>query len=281
MSNHFVTIYSELTQEEKDLLSGATTLREALNDGGGRAREVPKVKTFNETPAIGIDERSVAFAERVKQRAAEKKITFGQAMAELGQEQSSTKFNSCGGSIALDVRYGAIAEAAKERARERNVTFAEGLRQINEEDATRAALSRAARSINVDPQSVIFTEAAQQRATEKGIDFGTALRDVYAEGAPFMRADGMKREILVAAVDNGQVILNAGAAAGLTVGTRLSVKRLDRTIQDPASTDVIRKTYQRLGENVITKLDDLSADAKGANAAQLKAGDVATVIAVA
>ena len=111
------------------------------------------------------------------------------------------------------------------------------------------------------------------------MEFLTARRSHWYMPRPRRsRADGMKREILVAAIDNGQVILNAGAAAGLTVGTRLSVHRLDREITDPASTQVIRKTYLPLGEITITKLDDLSADAKGASAEQLKVGDVATVI---
>ena len=237
------------------------------------------MRHVNQTSSIKLDPASGAFAERIRRRAIDRGVEFGVAMKELTAEENDTmKFNSCGGSIALDVRSGAIAEAAKERARERNVTFAEAVSQINQEDAMRAALSRAAHSINVDPQSVIFAEAAQRRAGADGISYGEALTLVYAEAAPFARADGMKREILVAAIDNGQVILNAGAAAGLTVGTRLSVHRLDREITDPASTQVIRKTYLPLGEITITKLDDLSADAKGASAEQLKVGDVATVI---
>ena len=237
------------------------------------------MRHVNQTSSIKLDPASGAFAERIRRRAIDRGVEFGVAMKELTAEENDTmKFNSCGGSIALDVRSGAIAEAAKERARERNVTFAEAVSQINQEDTMRAALSRAARSINVDPQSVIFAEAAQRRAGADGISYGEALTLVYAEAAPFARADGMKREILVAAIDNGQVILNAGAAAGLTVGTRLSVHRLDREITDPASTQVIRKTYLPLGEITITKLDDLSADAKGASAEQLKVGDVATVI---
>ncbi|MBZ5570232.1 MAG: hypothetical protein LAN64_20630, partial [Acidobacteriia bacterium] len=235
------------------------------------------MRHVNQTSSIKLDPASGAFAERIRRRAIDRGVEFGVAMKELTAEENDTmKFNSCGGSIALDVRSGAIAEAAKERARERNVTFAEAVSQINQEDTMRAALSRAARSINVDPQSVIFAEAAQRRAGADGISYGEALTLVYAEAAPFARADGMKREILVAAIDNGQVILNAGAAAGLTVGTRLSVHRLDREITDPASTQVIRKTYLPLGEITITKLDDLSADAKGASAEQLKVGDVAT-----
>jgi hypothetical protein len=197
----------------------------------------------------------------------------------LQQEGSSMKFNSCGGSIGFDVRSGAICEAAKERAAERDITFAEGLRQINEEDAAAAAL-RSARG--VDPASIAFMEAAQRRAAADGIEYGDALRLVYAEnsGAPgFMRADGAMRQILVAAIQDGQVILNAGAAAGLKVGDRLSVQRLDREITDPASSkQVIRRTFLPLGTLTITKLDDVSADAKGANVGQLKVGDVCTVV---
>ena len=175
----------------------------------------------------------------------------------------------------IDVR----CEATKELARSRGITFGEALRQAEEEDRTRANVNRAVSSGNVDPQSVVFAEAAQRRATEKGVDYGTALREVYAESAPFVRADGAMRQILVAAIQDGHVILNAGAAAGLKVGDRLSVQRLDREITDPASNEVIRKTYLPLGTVTITKLDDVSADAKGANTGQLKVGDVATVVA--
>jgi hypothetical protein len=228
-------------------------------------------------PAHGlqVDPASVLFAEKVQRRATEKNISFGQAMRELGQEESSMKFNSCGGSIALDVRSVALAEAAKARAGERNVTFSQALREITAEDAT----AEAHRNPNVEAGSILFAEAAQRRADEKHIDYGTALREIYAEAAPFTRADGAMRQILVAAIQDGQVILNAGTAAGLKVGDRLSVQRLDREITDPASSNqVIRKTYLPLGSITITKLDDVSADAKGANVGQLKVGDVATVL---
>ncbi|MBZ5509946.1 MAG: hypothetical protein LAN70_02140 [Acidobacteriia bacterium] len=192
---------------------------------------------------------------------------------EAQEVRQVTRFGETRGNV-IDVR----CEATQELARERGITFGEALRQADREDATRAALSRAVRNGNVDLQSVIFAEAAQQRASEKGIDYGTALREVYAEGAPFTRADGAMRQILVAAIQDGQVILNAGTAAGLKVGDRLSVQRLDREITDPAQKQVIRKIYLPLGTITITKLDDVSADAKGANVGQLKVGDVCTVL---
>ncbi len=201
------------------------------------ARQTQEKRTmnFNATPSLGIDQKSVAFAEAAQKRANEKNIPYGQALTEI---------------------------YADDRAAKRIVQLSEAVAFV--------------------PGSVARAEAATELAAERGISFGEALGEVahldFADAAPpFVRQDGAKREVLIAAVQEGQVVLNAGTAAGLKVGDVLSVQRLNREITDPATGSSLRKIYLPVGDVQITKLDDLSADAEGTSGGGFKVGDVATV----
>jgi curli biogenesis system outer membrane secretion channel CsgG len=83
---------------------------------------------------------------------------------------------------------------------------------------------------------------------------------------------------LVAAVDNGQLILNVGAKVGLKVGDQLSIERVTREIKDPASGKVIRRMTSKIGVIEITDVDDVSSVAKIVSGAGIKVGDVVKTI---
>jgi curli biogenesis system outer membrane secretion channel CsgG len=85
-------------------------------------------------------------------------------------------------------------------------------------------------------------------------------------------------EGMVAAVDNGQVILNVGRKAGLKVGDRLSIERVTREIKDPATGQVIRRMASQVGVIEITDVDDISSVAKIVSGAGFKVGDLAKTV---
>jgi hypothetical protein len=55
----------------------------------------------------------------------------------------------------------------------------------------------------------------------------------------------------------------------------MSVERITSTIKDPATGAVLRKMTSRLGELVVTDVDDVSAVCKAVNGTGFKVGDMA------
>jgi hypothetical protein len=179
----------------------------------------------------------------------------------------------------LDVR----CEATKGLATERGITFCEAARQIEAEDAMRAALSRAVRSGNVDPRSVIFMESATARAAAEKISYGDALKLVYQESGSTLP---LMLKVLVAAIEGGTIVLNQGSDVGVKIGDRFTVQRPGTAVVDPASIGksgvggrIIRQMTTRVGELTVREVDALSALATGIPAAQLQVGDICEPIA--
>jgi hypothetical protein len=79
---------------------------------------------------------------------------------------------------------------------------------------------------------------------------------------------------LVADVSGDTIIINIGAKAGVKKGDKLEVSRHGREITDPATGRVIRRIPDRLGDIVITEIDDLSATGKFTGAGQPQVGDM-------
>jgi curli biogenesis system outer membrane secretion channel CsgG len=78
---------------------------------------------------------------------------------------------------------------------------------------------------------------------------------------------------LVADVAGATVILNVGSKAGLKVGDRLQVRRKIRDVRDPASGKILRSIEDKVGEVVITEVDERSAVGTFAGASPAKVGD--------
>jgi curli biogenesis system outer membrane secretion channel CsgG len=78
---------------------------------------------------------------------------------------------------------------------------------------------------------------------------------------------------LVADVSGNTVILNVGSRIGLKVGDRLQVRRKIREVRDPATGRVIRAIEDKIGEVVITEVDEVSAVGTFTGAGAPKVGD--------
>jgi len=117
-----------------------------------------------------------------------------------------------------------------------------------------------------------FQQTIIGEATKAAVDQMTA--GVIAS-APKLQARIVKVEGLVAAVDGDQIVLNVGAKTGIKVGDHMSVERITSTIKDPATGAILRKMTSRLGELVVTDVDDVSAVCKAVNGTGFKVGDMA------
>ncbi len=82
----------------------------------------------------------------------------------------------------------------------------------------------------------------------------------------------VKAEGTIADVSGSTVIINIGRNAGLKKGDRLEVKRVSREVKDPDTGKVIRVVAEKVGEVVVTDVDDTSAEGKfsGNGAAKVK-----------
>jgi len=79
---------------------------------------------------------------------------------------------------------------------------------------------------------------------------------------------------IVAAVDNGSIILNIGSRAGLKVGDQLTVERVTREVKDPTTGNVIRRMSSTVGTVTVTDVDEQSAVCASAAGAGYKEGDI-------
>jgi len=81
-------------------------------------------------------------------------------------------------------------------------------------------------------------------------------------------------EALVADASGNVLILNAGSKAGIKVGDRLQVRRKLRDVRDPATGKILRSIEDKIGEVVITEVDERSAVGTFTGVTPVKVGDV-------
>ena len=81
---------------------------------------------------------------------------------------------------------------------------------------------------------------------------------------------------LVADVDGSLVILNVGSAHGVEAGTLLKVKRVTRTVKDPASGKVLREIASTIGEIRVDEADEGSSVGTIVSGDSVQVGDKVT-----
>lgn len=103
-----------------------------------------------------------------------------------------------------------------------------------------------------------------------------ALTDVTARlEASIAQLPAHKRRVnaVVADVNSSRIIINAGSTEGVSVGDRLELWRPGNPIRDPETGKVLRWDDQRLGDAVVTEVDNASASATYTSTIPLKIGD--------
>jgi curli biogenesis system outer membrane secretion channel CsgG len=107
-------------------------------------------------------------------------------------------------------------------------------------------------------------------ATNKAVAELSTQLEQQATSLPTVQ---VKVEGLVADVSGSTLVLNVGTKGGVKVGDKLEVRRVSRTVTDPASGKVLRRIQSKLGEVVITEADDSSSVGTYTGAAPPKVGD--------
>jgi curli biogenesis system outer membrane secretion channel CsgG len=107
-------------------------------------------------------------------------------------------------------------------------------------------------------------------ATNKAVTDLSAQLEQQATTLPTVQ---VKVDGLVADVSGNTLVLNVGTKGGVKVGDRLEVRRVSRTVTDPASGKVLRRIQSKLGEVVITEADDSSSVGTYTGTAPAKVGD--------
>jgi outer membrane protein OmpA-like peptidoglycan-associated protein/curli biogenesis system outer membrane secretion channel CsgG len=123
---------------------------------------------------------------------------------------------------------------------------------------------------NVDFSSSNFQSTIIGEATQKAVNALAANLETQS-GRLTVRA--VKIDALVAAVDGGQIILNAGARAGIRSGDQLTVVRVGKEIKDPATGQVIRRLTSTIGTIQAADVDDLSAVCSVVSGSGFQIGD--------
>jgi curli biogenesis system outer membrane secretion channel CsgG len=123
----------------------------------------------------------------------------------------------------------------------------------------------------IDMSSSNFQETVLGEATRSAVD--DLVAQLVGQSAK-VEATKVNVEGMVADATGGEVIINVGKNAGVSVGMKLSVERVGREIKDPATGKVLRKMTSSIGEIEVTQVDDSSAVAKVITGSGFKVGDM-------
>jgi outer membrane protein OmpA-like peptidoglycan-associated protein/curli biogenesis system outer membrane secretion channel CsgG len=126
---------------------------------------------------------------------------------------------------------------------------------------------------NVDLGSSNFQNTIIGEATKKAVD---ALANDLGSQSGRLQVRTFKGEGMIAAIDNGQIILNVGGSAGIRVGDVLEASRVAREIKDPATGRVLRRLSSTVGSLRATDVDDASAICTPVSGSGFQEGDHVT-----
>jgi len=183
-----------------------------------------------------------------------------------------------------------------------------GLGGISKKEA-KAVVSLTARLVNVNTGEIVAVTTGKGESTRKGTsllgaggssagagsgaygmdskNFGSTLigeatlQAVAAVATDVDRQTGAfpvtiaKIDGLVADVSGASLVLNVGSKAGVRVGDKLAIKRVTRTVKDPATGKIIREISEAVGEATVTEVDEASAVATFTGPGAPKVGDKA------
>lgn len=80
---------------------------------------------------------------------------------------------------------------------------------------------------------------------------------------------------LVADVSGNTLILNVGRKSGVQVGDKLEISRAVRTVKDPSTGKVLKTVTSKIGDAVVTEVDNDTATVNFTGSTPAKVGDIA------
>jgi len=123
----------------------------------------------------------------------------------------------------------------------------------------------------VDMGSSNFASTLIGEATNKAVG---QLASQLIQGSAKVTGHVVTINGLVADVSGNSLILNVGSRAGLKAGDRLEIRRKVREVKDPTTGKVLKTVEDKIGEAVITEVEEGSATATFNGAGAVKIGDV-------
>jgi curli biogenesis system outer membrane secretion channel CsgG len=207
------------------------------------------------------------------------------SITQFGRDDKSTNVGG-GGFGGIAGRYGLGGVGHKEAKAVVNITA----RLINVETGEILASATGQGTSQRSGTTLLGSGGSAVNAGGGGVDMGShnfgqtiigeavnkAVTDVAHQlesNAASLPTHTVKVNGLVADASGDTLILNIGAKAGLKVGDRLQVSRPIRPIRDPSTGKVIRMIEDKLGEVVITEVDQSSAVGKYSGTGAAKVGD--------
>jgi hypothetical protein len=181
-----------------------------------------------------------------------------------------------------------------------------GLGKVKQSEG-KAVVGSAARMINTDTAEIIAAVKGLGESSRKGTSlFGAGGGNTRAGGGVDMTSSNFSQTIIGEAVDKattelcaqlneqasklpgrvytingmvadatgGTLVLNVGSRVGVKVGDRLEVRRKIRDVKDPTTGKVLRSIEDKVGEVVITDVDETSSVGSFSGATPAKTGDV-------
>lgn len=123
----------------------------------------------------------------------------------------------------------------------------------------------------IDMSSSNFQDTILGEATRTAVE--NVAKQLIAQAGK-VEATKVTVEGLVADATGDEVTINVGKGAGVSVGMRLAVERVEREVKDPATGKVLRKVTKQLGEIEITQVEEGSAVGKVVSGSGFKVGDL-------
>jgi curli biogenesis system outer membrane secretion channel CsgG len=123
----------------------------------------------------------------------------------------------------------------------------------------------------VDMASTNFANTILGEATHAAVNQTAQQLEARAGSMParVVSIDGLVAD----AAPDGTLVINIGSEAGVKVGDHLVIKRVGRTITDPATGKAIRRIEEVVGNMTVTDVDAKSAAGKFSGSGQPKVGD--------
>ena len=123
----------------------------------------------------------------------------------------------------------------------------------------------------LDMGSSNFANTILGEAVRKAVDDTGAQLDAAVDKVPTIK---LEINGLVADVSGNTLILNVGKKVGVKVGDKLIISRQVRVVKDPATGKVIKSVEDKIGEAMVTDVDNDSATATFSGSGTAKVGDV-------